>query len=297
MKHLLALFLLVTLQVTAQTGSLRPNVNFINDAGCATFKVELTSDSLTLHFEQVRKQDTLHEIPVGVYSVRFYSCDSTFVYGQNIEIIEDETQQLNFRNGAYVGDFDVYNNEFGEYYDSSEWSGLPPYAGLQFGRGLDYDNTSQKVRSNFNFQYVGGIDFRLGKSPIAMGFESGISYGQINYDNVDFLDTAIIYDKLRYRSFNIQAAFLTSIYIKKNKLFDIGVKYRLPIYARIARVSNNETINSKRVHQFNDLTLVAHLGYAWGFIFAEYQLNSVLIAPYENAPRLMLGVRLNAPTY
>ena len=297
MKYSIVLLLLLTFQATAQTGSLVPNINFIYDASCATFNVELTSDTSSLYFARVRKQDTLRDIPVGLYSIRIYSCDSVFVYGQKIEILENETRQLNFRNGAYIGNYNRYGEDFYDESDTSEWSDISPYVGLQFGRGLDYDKTNQKVRSNFNFQYVGGMDFRLGKSPFALGFESGISYGQINYDNIDFIDTAITYDKLRYRSFNIQAAFLTSIYIKKLKLLDFGVKYRLPVYARIARISGNETYNSKRVHQFNDLTLVAHLGYGWGFIFAEYQLNQVLIAPYENAPRLMLGVRLNVPTY
>lgn len=296
MKQLLFALFLLPFTGFSQTGSLVSKVTFVFDNGCSTINVRLTSDSTELLYKRIRKSDTITGIPVGTYSAHFYSCDSSIQYTQPLEIVKNEVLVLSFYNNARQSSNDSYYYGFDEEYDSSYYfSTVFVNHNWQFGRGLDLENTASRLQSNYAFQYSINQDFVLGRSPFAIGYECGLNYKRLNYDQMDFYDSSIVYDGQYYHSLDFSIAALSSIYIKNRKFLSFGVKYSLPMFARAVKLSGNDKIVTKGIQNFNDVTLVAAIGYWWGFVFAEYQLTTVLSAPYENAPPLTLGIRFSFP--
>lgn len=296
MKHLLLALLLLPFAGFSQTGSLVARVTFVYDNGCSTINVRLTSDSTELLYQRIGKTDTISGIPAGTYSAHFYSCDSTINYTQPLEIVKNEVLDFTFYNNARQSTDDTYLYDYYDEFDSSyESSTVFVQHNWQFGRGLDIENTANRLQSNYAFQYSVNQDFLLGNSPFAIGYECGLNYKRLNYDKMDFYDSSVVYDGQHYHSLDFSIAALSSIYIKNRKFLSFGVKYNLPMFARAVKLSGNDKISTKGIQNFNDVTLVAAIGYWWGFVFAEYQLTTVLSAPYENAPPLTLGVRFSFP--
>lgn len=282
-------------------GSLKCSVIFNQTGGCSTNNLILTSNLDTLKFLRFQSKDTLSNIPEGNYIAHFYNCDSSYQYSQMIEIVADELIYFNYYNNV--------NNRFNQYdynnyyeYDESYYSDDDDYTttawlnhGIQFGRGLDYDNKSVKVESNYSFQYSVGQDYSIFESPIALGFDFGLRYSQSNFEKTDFIETSVIHDKYCFSSFGISSTFLASIYAGGRKFIDIGVMYNMPIYSRIVSEDGDQKTSTKNVHTFHDFRFVAHVGYWWGFLYAEYRPDIIVKVPYEDAPKLNLGIRLNIP--
>lgn len=279
------------------TGSLICDVTFDYNSGCATDNVVLTSSSHTLQFLRIRVTDTLSGIPAGVYRAIFYDCDSSHQYQQTLEIVENDIRYFTFKNNAHSNL--PYNSGYGYDYTYSKDSIYPTSVwlnhGLAFGRGLDYENKSVKVESNYSFEYSVGQDYMILESPIALGFDFGARYNQSNFEKTDYMDTSIVHEQYRFGSWNLTSTFLASLYIKQKKVLDVGVKYNLPIYSRMVAIDGKDKLTTRGVHNYKDYSFVAHVGYWWGFIYAEYRPDGILISPYENAPKLTLGLRLNVP--
>jgi hypothetical protein len=295
MKYLPLLFLLLGLNLNAQTGSLKCNVTFNQHSGCATDNLILTTKKDTIRFLKFQSKDTLSGIPVGTYQALFYDCDSTHTYSQMIEITEDEIRYFNFFNNAGMRQ-DRYSDLYDEmYYDTNDFVEAWLNHGFEFGRGLDYDNEAVNLTSNYSFQYSVGQDYMLNQSPFALGFDCGLKFSQYNYGKVDLIDTSVVHEDQRYTSLDLTAAVLASIYIKEKKLLDIGIKYNLPLYARGVAKNGNQKLTTKGIHNYKDFSAIARIGYWWGFIYGEYRFNDILSSPYENAPNLTIGIRFNAP--
>ncbi len=296
MKHLISLtvFTFLFQLVSAQTGSLATNVDFVKDVQCATYNVQLRNGDSTLNFKSLRQIDTLENIPAGFYDITFYSCDSVYHYGQQIEILEDEVRSIYFRNNTYVGteyNPNTYTNDYYFNYYDSLYS--PIYLGVswQFSRGIDYDGINPNLLNNYSFDYILGHDWLLTK-PVAFGYEFGFGFTQANYVREDLEDPTILHEKQRFTTFDINLGLVTSIYVKESRLLALGARYRLPYFARYARVTGNDKISSKGLHRYNDFSVFAQLGYDWGFIFAEYRFDQFLRAPIGDLPNLSAGVRL-----
>lgn len=279
---------------SAQTGGLNTDINFVRDVQCATYNLKLENQDSTLYFKSIRVGDTLDEIPIGLYSATFYSCDSAFHYGQKIEIIEDEIRHVFFRNNASVGETDMnpykYDDEY--YYDYYDSLYAPVYFGIfwQFGRGIDFDAAHPELLNNYSFDYIFGHDWLLTK-PVALGYEFGFGFTQANYISEDLADPTISHEIQRFTTFDINLGLVTSIYVKESRLLSLGARYRLPYFARYARINGNDKLSTRGLHKYNDFSVFAQLGYDWGFVFAEYRFDQILREPLGGLPELSIGVR------
>lgn len=297
MKYLLSLFAIAGLTQFAltQTGSLTTDVDFVNDVQCATYNLKLSNEDSTLHFKGVRARDTLNDIPTGMYRITFFSCDSSFHYGQKIEILEDEVRYIYFRNNGYVGKqyygpYDYSDSYYSEYYDSL----YPPvYFGMfyQFSRGFFTDGENPSLLNNYAFDITFGHDWLLTK-PVALGYEVGYGFTRATYAPEDLADPSIIHEQQRFTTFDLNFALVSSIYVKEKRLLSIGGRYRLPYYARYARVNGNEKLLTRGLYRYNDFSVFAQLGYDWGYVFAEYRFDPIFREPLVQIPNLSLGVRL-----
>jgi len=297
MKYLYLLLVLTFFsgELSAQTGSLTTNIDFVQDVQCATYNVKLSNSDSTLYFKSVRQNDTLSDIPVGLYHTTFYSCDSAYSYGQNVEILEDEVRYLYFRNTGYLGANNTVPNVYSDdyYYDYYDSLYAPVYFGVhwQFSRGIDFENSSPNLLNNFAFDYIFGHDWLVTK-PVALGYEIGLGYTQANYISEDLETPTIKHEKQRFTTFDVNFGLVTSIYVKDSRLFSLGARYRLPYFARYARVTGNDKLTTKGLHRYNDFSVFAQLGYDWGFVFAEYRFDQILKDPMGPLPNISFGVRL-----
>lgn len=280
----------------AQTGNLITSVDFVRDVQCATYNLKLSKSGTTLFYRSLAAHDTISDIPVGLYNAHFYSCDSSFTYSQNIEIVDGKTRFFYYRNNANIEENyfapSAYDDEYYyEYYDSLY---SPVFFGVhwQFSRGIDYDGVNPNLLNNFAFDYIFGHDILLTK-PVALGYEIGFGYTQANYVSEDLANPQIMHEKQRFTTFDVSFAALASLYIKDSRLLSIGARYRLPYFARYARVSGNDKISTRGLHKYNDLSVFAQIGYDWGFLFAEYRFDQFLKSPMGDLPNLNIGVRLS----
>lgn len=267
----------------------------MKDNQCATFNANLTKQNdTTITYRNLSSGDTLKNIPIGLYNAHFYSCDSSFTYSQNIEIVDSQTRTFNFRNAANIQNkYYPPDNYTDEYYDEYYDSLFPPtFFGLhlQFTRGLNSQDESPNLLNNFAFDYIFGHDVLLTK-PIALGYEIGFGFTQANYVSEDLTDPTIKYEKQRFTTFDISFAGMTSIYVKDNRLLTLGARYRLPYFARYARINGNEKLSTRGLHKYNDFSVFAMLGYDWGFVFAEYKFDQFLKDPVGELPSLSIGIR------
>ncbi len=300
MKYFLTLISFYCLSFVSygQKGSLSTNIDFVRDVQCATYNLKLSGADSTFHFKNIRANDTLDNIPVGLYYATFFSCDTSYNYGQKIEIVEDEVHYIYFRNNGYNGfngpDYyspNTYTDPyFNDYYDSLY---VPVYFGVcwQFSRGIDYENVNPNLLNNFSFDYIFGHDWLVTK-PVALGYEFGFGFTQANYTPEDLESPTVMHEKQRFTTFDINLGLVTSIYIKESRLLSLGARYRLPYFARYARISGNDKFTTRGLHKYNDFSVFAQLGYDWGFVFAEYRFDQFLREPLGNLPSLSVGVRL-----
>lgn len=297
MKHLVTLLaiLSVTPLVFGQTGSLTTNVNFVQDNQCATFKLELLGEDSTYSYKGIRAGDTLDSIPIGLYYANFYSCDSAFRYGQKIEIIENEVRYFYFRNNSYIGDQQDNPFKYDDFYYIDYYDSLyaPVYFGIfwQFSRGMPFDAAHPELLNNYAFDYILGHDWLVTK-PVALGYEFGFGFTQANYISEDLADPTLSHEKQRFTTFDINLGLVTSIYVKESRLLSLGARYRLPYFARYARITGNDKLTTKGLYRYNDFAVFAQLGYDWGFVFAEYRFDQYLREPLGSLPNLSIGVRL-----
>jgi len=296
-KLFLCSFLLLFFSsVEAQTGGISCNVDFTNDFQCATFQLKLTKADTSFHFQMVNSGDTLSNIPTGLYKAVFLSCDSAYSYHQNIEIVSGKIRSFYYKNTAAIDTYrpvySPYDDDYYYNYYDSLYNPVYFNIGLRFSRGIDYQGLNPNLLNNFTFDYTFGHDFLLTK-PVAFGYEIGFGYTQANYTTDDFLIPSVSYEKQRFTTFDFSFALLTSLYIKDGRLLSLGARYRLPYFARWARVTGDEKMSTKGLHRFNDFSVFAQLGYDWGYLFAEYRFDQILRAPLGDLPNLALGVRLN----
>ncbi|XOV68460.1 MAG: hypothetical protein ACFHU9_04635 [Fluviicola sp.] len=291
----LAFSLFAARVVFGQTGNLTTDIDFVRDAECVTYHVKLEKSDTTLTFSGVRSGDTLKNIPIGLYQATFYSCDSAIHYGQKIEILSDELRYINYRNNAYVGNksknpFEYSEEYYFDYYDSL-WTPVYFAASWQFSRGMDFDGTHPNLLNNFAFDYIVGHDW-LVANPLALGYELGFGFTQANFSPQDLDDPLISHDKQRFTTFDVNFGFVTSIYVNERRMLTLGARYRLPYFARYARINGNDKLSTRGLHKYNDFSVFAQLGYNWGFVFAEYRFEDYLRDPVGSMPSLSLGVRL-----
>lgn len=298
MKHLIisAVLVIISSLSHAQTGGMRCHVDFVNDVQCVTFNVELRKADTVLTYQMVGKGDTITGIPEGMYDVTFLSCDSAYSYSQRLEIVEDQIRSFYYRNQANLDQWWPSNGPYTDEYYQNYYDSLytPSFINVswQFSRGIDYNGLNPNLLNNFAFDYIVGQDFLLTK-PIALGYEIGFGYTQANYTTDDFLDSQISYDKQRFTTFDISFALVSSVYVRNGKMLSLGARYRLPYFARWARVNGDQKISTRGLHKYNDFSVFAQLGYEWGFLFAEYRFDQILRSPMGDLPNLSLGVRLS----
>lgn len=293
MKYLLLLSTFITTISFSQQGKLVCNFQFGSDQTCKTTNLILSSKANDLYYYKLRDNDTISEIPSGMYTAFIYNCDSSFTYSQKVEILEDDILQFYvYVNSSLYPAFpgSSGNLETDYYYD---YPNIFINNSFRFGIGLDYDNSTENIANDFTLQYAVGQDFLFNKSIVAMGYNVGISYYQTNYTNPFIVDSTFGFDKERYSSINLSPSLLASIYIKNRKILDVGVKYNLPLIARVSTIGDNYKLFTKGIHNYNDMRAFAHIGFHWGFLFGEYRFNNILDTPYQNSPKLTVGICLN----
>ncbi len=282
----------------AQTGNLVTNIDFIKDVQCATYNLKLSNADRIIFYKKLEANDTLFDIPTGLYDAHFYSCDSSFTYGQKIEIVDGQTRWFTYLNNAYFEDdasiYEDYQYDDDYYYEYYDSLYAPAYFGVhwQFSRGMDFEGAHPELLNNFAFDYSFGHDFLLTK-PVSLGYEFGFGYTQANFISEDLENPLIKHEKQRFTTFDINFAAVTSIYIKDHRLLTLGARYRLPYFARYARINGNEKISTKGLYKYNDFAVFAQLGYDWGYVFAEYRFDQILRSPLGELPNLSIGIRLS----
>lgn len=296
MRHIL---LFVTLsfcfQITAQTGSLTLSyyVSLSEDYEtdyAESYSVKLKNDEQELDYPFYEEYDTIRDIPVGKYELYLYAFDSKAYYVHLVQIKDRTTTDVYINTDCEI----IYNSEFEDTIKAKNEKGEYINASIRLGTGL-VTSSDQYVINSFSFSERFNFDHRLGDSPIALGFEYGFEYSQVNYTNQAFGAPGNYVDRQVFSYVNVPFAFTTSIYIRDKKLLDLGMSYHLPLLSRISQLDGNQKLKTKKVHNFNDIRYFAHLGYSWGFLFAEYRATQFLKSNFEDMPNINLGARFLIP--
>ena len=287
MKSFFFILFLFALRISAaQTGSLNYTVYINTDDDADTYALELNSGDVYLEYE-LDYDGTIDSIPVGVYKAIISGNER--LYRTSIEIEDNTVTELYINIEEYL-DTETYENDSITKGKTNEFVNV----NWQFGTGLPLDVNNQ-WNNSFDFSYTIGPDWRLGNSPFTLGFETGLAYQQTNYGSFSFSDTSVFLDRQSFSNFSLPISFLTSVYVKNRKILDVGVKYNLPLVARMVEKNGDTKLKTRNVHHWNDLRFFAHLGYWWGFVFAEYRTVRFLKSNYPDTPEFTVGVRLTIP--
>ena len=289
MKNLL--FIITTLFYSvcmAQTGSLDYELYMENDTDGVVYTIALKSGTRDLKYENLEYSGTISDIPVGQYEAKISGLEQS--YTAYIEILEDTITELYVSIDAYT---DVSAPDNGKQLGDEITTSFMNVA-WQFGTGIPI-TTNLGWHNSFNFAYTVGPDFRLGGSPFALGYEMGLEYQQTSFENPAFSDSTVLADRQYFSNFSLPIGFVTSIYAKNRKVFDVGIKYNVPLVARIVEKHGDTKMKTRNVHNWSDVRVFAHLGYWWGFLYAEYRPTSFLKAPYPGTPEFTAGIRLIVP--
>ncbi|MFT6200452.1 MAG: hypothetical protein ACJAQ2_002232 [Vicingaceae bacterium] len=297
MNYLIVILLVLSFNANSQTGSLICDIDFgYYNEEFDTYSLKLTSKKETLYFNNIENHDTLRGIEQGKYQATFYCCDSAYIFKYPISIDGNAVNKVDYY-GSFEMRSDRPRNDTPSYhynqYNRSQ--GLGNW-GYQFGRGTKELEAPSNIQQNYQIRMFGGSDYILGKSPIGLGFEFGLEYNRILLNNLDIANPSITHQRQRMTYFNFSTAYVTSIYIKKKKILDFGISYHLPLRAKVVQVNGNQKSYTKNIHNFNDLRLFAHAGFMCGFVFAEYRTVRFIKAPFDDLPKLNLGLRFNVPS-
>lgn len=293
MKYLILILLVLSFNANSQTGSLICEIYFDDYEPSEDLTVILVASQDSMYFYNVGYEDTLTGIQQGEYEAIFYCCDLLFMFKQPISIDGNAINTLHYSNYFSIdSDRDYDDTSSYHYKDQRTFSSV----GYQFGRGTKELETTSHIQQNYQIRMFGGSDYILGKSPIGLGFELGLEYNRILLNNVDVVNPSITHQRQRMTYFNFSTAFVTSFYIKDKKILDFGISYHLPLRAKVVQVNGNQKNYTKNIHNFNDFRLFAHLGFQWGFVFAEYRTVQFIKAPFDDLPKLNLGLRFNVPS-
>lgn len=292
MKLFTVFILAISFSSFSQTGSVVCDIEFEWDNDSIPINAVLTSKSDTIRFQNVYATDTLKNIKAGYYNAFFYCCDSSYMHGEIIKVESDHLTTVSYYN-SFDYDIDDYNyiNEGDvHYYGESYFNG-----GFQLGMGTEDHEDFSELGQNYFIRYHLGMDYLLGNSPFGLGFETGLEYNHTFLGKTDFYDEAISHQRQRLSYINYSASFLMSIYIKDRKIMDFGLSYHLPIRTKVVVIDGNQKTYHKNVHDYNDFRFFAHVGYWWGFAFAEYRPVRFMKAPFQDTPRFNIGLRVNFP--
>jgi hypothetical protein len=293
MKYLIVILLALSFNANSQTGSLICQVYFDDYEPSENLTVLLTAGQDFMYFYNVQDGDTLTGIEQGEYQVTFYCCDSSFMYKQPISIDGNAINTL-YYNGYVTMHSDRPRNDTTSYHYEDERVFVN--GGMQFGRGIRELEDPSHVQQNYQIGVFGGVDFLLKKSPFGMGYTMGFEYNRIILDKIDFIDPTIYHQRQRMTYFNFSASYFATIYIHHKKIMDFGLSYHIPLRAKVVQVNGNQKTYNKNIHNFNDLRLFAQVGFMWGFVFAEYRTVQFIKAPFDDLPKLNIGMRFNFPS-
>lgn len=292
MKYLILLFCAVSLSSHSQTGRLVCQVDFFSSDNQGDFDandvydVKLYQNELLKHsFDDVDYYDTLYGILPGEYTAKFSCCEEKIIYQEIIQIEENSTTYFDFYSNA---EENIVSN------DSLFSDFEPVYAGYKFGIGIP---EADRPHNAFVGSIFVGFNQPFGKSPVTWGMEYSFEYSQANYGNLDLNDPLILHQKQHVSNFNFSVALHTGILIRKQKFFNVGVRYHLPMVARYVQVSDESKTKFKGIHNFTDVRLFARIGFIQGFVFAEYRPMTFLKTVYPDIPKLNVGVCFQVPYY
>jgi hypothetical protein len=299
MKYLIVILLVISFNsfnANSQTGSLICEIYFDDYELSEDLTVILVTGQDSMYFYNVGYEDTLTGIQQGEYEATFYCCDSAHILKHPISIDGNAVNRVDYYGSFGMRSDRAYNDTSSYHYNQYNRSqGLGNW-GYQFGRGIKELEDPSNIQQNYQIRMFGGSDYILGKSPIGLGFEFGLEYNRILLNNVDVVNPSITHQRQRMTYFNFSTAFVTSFYIKEKKILDFGISYHLPLRAKVVQVNGNQKNYTKNIHNFNDFRLFAHLGFQWGFVFAEYRTVQFIKAPFDDLPKLNLGLRFNVPS-
>ncbi|PWL24239.1 MAG: hypothetical protein DCO96_14660 [Fluviicola sp. XM-24bin1] len=104
-----------------------------------------------------------------------------------------------------------------------------------------------------------------------------------------------MYESQKVSSLHLSFGAVASLYVKGNRMIAVGARYRFPLYTRWTRSIGDDLNVTRGLSTLNDLTVFAHLGYYWGFVFAEYRFADLYESPLQSPSQLTAGVRFNIP--
>lgn len=164
------------------------------------------------------------------------------------------------------------------------------------------------VESENKFNYVFSFYYAYeGKFKLAKNLQMGFSYQPLKIKwmamNSDTLITKIPHAKERYfqasTSMDIYFRYIFTTYGPRNNrglFLDLGGGYTLPYYFSYTYFTEDYLKTSRNhIHNFNDFSVMARLGFFWGSIRGTYRFTDILKSDFIQPSKLTLSVEFNIP--
>lgn len=290
LKHLVLLLTLFCSFLVGAQGEIRvmDNRNFDKE-----YRVQVERND-SLCFEDVFQDSiSIRNLKAGNYVVYISQNDEHYITFHYVDVKDEEATWLFLPEESYrediefsIEDMDFLSFHLDLLYGPKSLS-EQPFSNQSFELRAS-ESVLFPISRNFLIGIQNGLDFRwsqfdkdtnaLGMPPLRREHYFGVNY--------------LIGTHLRFFHYKLQD-------IARGPLFDIGVNYALPIAFRHVYLDGNQKIITRKIHQWNDLSVYARLGYAPIAVIAEYRLFDTVRGPFSEMPKFRIGISMviSGPNY
>ena len=234
----------------------------------------------------------IDSVPEGTYTVNIYVHDTLNVQYPGIVIRRGETTSID----ALTTNQEFQESKFDtvqEYMNETDIFGM-------YGPGKLPPDTSSLFKDTWKLGITEGIFWDVSRY-YAPGFTLGTNAAWTRFDKNSGLDS-VIHKHERYFALNLSAAFMNRFTFYDARTIDnmgvtldLGLEYNYPLLFRHVEVDGNQKLIERKIHQFNDLSVVARLGYPPVMFTVEYRVLDYLKGPFPQVPPLRIGLTFVIP--
>ncbi len=290
MKKLIYIFITLiasftTISTYAQTGKLEINVNnYIENVTIQLFQNDVLVDEYQLDFYDYEFVKTLN---VGSYKLTLITEDSVKQTLKNVLIKESLTTDVYFS----LPDVSYYNPN-----DTNITSRSITSAHFLIGNNFINNNDIFNTYYDFGFKH-GAVDILT--KHISIGGQIGSSMNYTYFNKSHSLSPLTEFDNEKYYYWNLNFTLLSRLttfdykrYGTKGPYLDLGISYNFPLLFRHIITEDNTKISTKRIHNYNDFSTTARLGYSMFALTLEYRLTNFLKEDYPEQPKIKIGLSI-----
>jgi hypothetical protein len=276
---------LSTVSAYSQTGKLDISVSYyIENVTIQLFQNDVLIDEYQLDSYEDEFVKTLN---VGSYKLTLITEDSASQTLSNVLIKESLTTDVYFS----LPDISYYNPN-----DTNITSRLIPSAHFLIGNNFINNNDNFNTYYDFGFKQ-GGVNVLT--KHLSLGWQIGSSMNYTYFNKSHSLSSLTEFDNEKYYYWNLNFTLLsrlTTFDYKRNgnqgPYLDLGISYNFPLLFRHVITEDNTKISTKRIHNYNDFSTTARLGYSMFALTLEYRLTNFLKENYPEQPKIKIGLSI-----